>query len=242
MDNIFTLHLARLSLMLADHVYSSQPAYSGWQDDAIQAWANTHHGTELNQKLDEHNVGVAHHALLMGRSLPALRRSLPAIARHKTFRERAKEERFHWQNKAWDVASSLREKSAEQGFFGINMASTGCGKTFANARIMYALADEQAGCRFSVALGLRTLTLQTGQALQSRLRLDDDTLAVVTGAAAVKELYQGMTPKIPAVPATKRSSPAITTCITKGQPVAGSLSSGWRKNRRSIAWSVLRCW
>ncbi|HAV1556733.1 TPA: type I-F CRISPR-associated helicase Cas3 [Enterobacter hormaechei subsp. steigerwaltii] len=189
LDNLFTLHLSRLSLMLADHFYSSQPAYSGWQDDAVQIWANSN--PEPNQKLDEHNVGVAHHALLMGRSLPTLRRALPAIARHKTFRERAKDPRFHWQNKAWDVASSLRDKSAEQGFFGINMASTGCGKTFANARIMYALADEQEGCRFSVALGLRTLTLQTGHALQSRLGLDDDTLAVVTGAAAVKELYQG---------------------------------------------------
>lgn len=191
LNNLFTLHLARLALMLADHVYSSQPAYAGWQDDAFQAWANSdRQSRQLKQKLDEHNVGVAHQALLMGRSLPVLRRSLPAIARHKTFRERAKEKRFHWQNEAWNVASSLREKSAEQGFFGINMASTGCGKTFANARIMYALADEQAGCRFSVALGLRTLTLQTGQALQSRLGLDDDALAVVTGAAAVKELYQ----------------------------------------------------
>ncbi|HCM9099635.1 TPA: type I-F CRISPR-associated helicase Cas3 [Enterobacter hormaechei subsp. steigerwaltii] len=189
LDNLFTLHLSRLSLMLADHFYSSQPAYSGWQDDVVQIWANSN--PEPNQKLDEHNVGVAHHALLMGRSLPTLRRALPAIARHKTFRERAKDPRFHWQNKAWDVASSLRDKSAEQGFFGINMASTGCGKTFANARIMYALADEQEGCRFSVALGLRTLTLQTGHALQYRLGLDDDTLAVVTGAAAVKELYQG---------------------------------------------------
>ena len=192
LDNLFTLHLARLSLMLADHVYSSQPAYLAWQDDAVPCWANSDRlSGQLKQKLDEHNVGVAHQALLMGRSLPALRRSLPAIARHKTFRERAKESRFHWQNKAWDVASSLREKSAGQGFFGINMASTGCGKTFANARIMYALSDEHEGCRFSVALGLRTLTLQTGQALQSRLGLDDDTLAVVTGAAAVKELYQG---------------------------------------------------
>lgn len=189
LDNLFTLHLSRLSLMLADHFYSSQPAYSGWQDDAVQIWANSN--PEPNQKLDEHNVGVAHHALLMGRSLPTLRRALPAIARNKAFRERAKDPRFFWQNKAWDVASSLRDKSAEQGFFGINMASTGCGKTFANARIMYALADEQEGCRFSVALGLRTLTLQTGHALQSRLGLDDDTLAVVTGAAAVKELYQG---------------------------------------------------
>lgn len=192
MDNVFILHLARLSLMLADHVYSSQPAYAGWQDDAVQCWANSDRQSGLlRQKLDEHNVGVAHLALLMGRSLPTLRRSLPAIARHKTFRERAKVPRFYWQNQAWDTALALREKSVEQGFFGINMASTGCGKTFANARIMYALADEQAGCRFSVALGLRTLTLQTGQALQSRLGLDDDTLAVVTGAAAVKELYQG---------------------------------------------------
>jgi CRISPR-associated endonuclease/helicase Cas3 len=192
LDNLFTLHLARMSLMLADHVYSSLPPYLGWQDDACQTWANSDRQSgQLKQKLDEHNIGVAHHALLMGRSLPTLRRSLPAIARHKTFRERAKDPRFHWQNKAWDVAQSLREKSAEQGFFGINMASTGCGKTFANARIMYALADEPEGCRFSVALGLRTLTLQTGQALQSRLGLDDDTLAVVTGSAAVRDLYQG---------------------------------------------------
>ncbi|WP_253377960.1 type I-F CRISPR-associated helicase Cas3f [unidentified bacterial endosymbiont] len=192
LDNLFTLHLARLSLMLADHVYSAQPAYAKWQDDAFPAWANSDRKTrQLNQKLDEHNVGVAHLALLMGRSLPTIRRTLPAITRHKTFRERAKDARFHWQNLAWDVASSLRQKSAEQGFFGINMASTGCGKTFANARIMYGLADEKEGCRFSVALGLRTLTLQTGQALQSRLGLDDDTLAVLTGSAAVRELYQG---------------------------------------------------
>lgn len=191
LDNLFTVHLARLSLMLADHFYSSQPPYLAWQDADYDVWANSDRQTkQLKQKLDEHNTGVAHHALLLGRTLPWLRRSLPAITRHKTFRERAKDPRFHWQNKAWDIASSLRERSIEQGFFGVNMASTGCGKTFANARIMYALADESEGCRFSVALGLRTLTLQTGQALQSRLGLDDDALAVVTGSAAVRELYE----------------------------------------------------
>lgn len=190
LDNLFTLHLARLSLMLADHFYSSQSPHVSWQDDSYNAWANSDRQTkQLKQKLDEHNTGVAHYALLLGRSLPLLKRSLPAIARHKSFRERAKDARFRWQDKAWDVASALRERSAEQGFFGINMASTGCGKTFANARIMYALADEQEGCRFSVALGLRTLTLQTGQALQSRLGLDEDVLAVVTGSTAVRELY-----------------------------------------------------
>src|SRR5690606_13627858 len=54
LDNLFTLHLARLSLMLADHVYSSQPAYSKWQDDAVQCWANSDRQSRLlKQKLDE---------------------------------------------------------------------------------------------------------------------------------------------------------------------------------------------
>lgn len=93
-----------------------------------------------------------------------------------------------------------------------------------------------------MALGLRTLTLQTGQALQSRLGLDDDTLAVVTGAAAVKELYQGNDAEDTSSASDETFSPATITCITKGRPVAASRSSGWRKNRRSIARSVPRCW
>lgn len=154
LDQCFTAHLARLSLMLADHHYSAQQPAVGWQDADYHAWANTdRQSRQLKQKLDEHNVGVAHHALLLGRSLPALRRHLPAITRHKGFRERAQDQRYRWQNRAWDAAESLRDTSRKQGFFGINMASTGCGKTFANARIMYALAQEEEGCRFTVAWG-----------------------------------------------------------------------------------------
>lgn len=190
-DQTFTLHLARLSLMLADHHYSAQMPVTKWQDPEYGAWANTDRQTgERKQKLDEHNVGVSHHAFLLARSFSGLRQHLPAIARHKGFRERAKDPRYHWQNKAWDVAVSLREHASQHGFFGINMASTGCGKTFANARIMYALANEEQGCRFSVALGLRTLTLQTGEALRTRLGLGEDDLAVLVGSPAVKELQQ----------------------------------------------------
>ncbi|KMV35085.1 type I-F CRISPR-associated helicase Cas3f [Franconibacter pulveris] len=191
MEQHFTLHLARLALMFADHFYSAKAAYSGWQDERYSVWANSERATgRLKQKLDEHVSGVAHHALLLGRSLPWVRRSLPAIARHKKFRERAKEQRFLWQNRAGEMTESLREEAKRQGFFGINMASTGCGKTFANARIMYALSEEQEGCRFTVALGLRTLTLQTGDALRTRLGLNDDDLAVLTGSQAVRTLHQ----------------------------------------------------
>ena len=48
---------------------------------------------------------------------------------------------------------------------------TGCGKTLANARVMYALADPALGMRCAFALGLRTLTLQTGRAFRQLLQL-----------------------------------------------------------------------
>src|SRR6478609_9301039 len=70
------------------------------------------------------------------------------------------------------------------------MASTGCGKTLANGRILYGLADTRRGARFTVALGLRTLTLQTGEAYRERLALGDDDMAVLVGGGAVKELFE----------------------------------------------------
>jgi len=190
LQDTFTSHLARLSLMLADHVYSASEVTLKWQDKKYKAYANTDRKTrKLKQKLDEHNVGVGHNAYLFARSLPWLRQGLPAITHHKGFKQRSKDARFRWQDKAYDLACGLRERSEKQGFFGINMASTGKGKTFANARIMYGLANESLGCRFSVALGLRTLTLQTGDALQERLHLTEDDLAVLIGSQAVRELH-----------------------------------------------------
>ncbi|MTH48178.1 type I-F CRISPR-associated helicase Cas3f [Intestinirhabdus alba] len=191
MEQPFILHMARFCLMLADRFCSSGDPQPHWQDPLYPVWANSDRSSgALKLRVDEHLTGVAHHALLVGRQLMRARASLPAIARHKGFRQRAIDPLFQWQNKAWDVAVALRERSREQGFFGVNMASTGCGKTFANARIMYALADEQKGCRFTIALGLRTLTLQTGDALRRRLHLDEDDLAVLVGSPAVKQLWQ----------------------------------------------------
>lgn len=191
MEDAFTLHLSRLVLMLADHHYSSQDPTPKWQDSAYRAYANTHRETkQYKQTLDEHLIGVGINGLLLAKTLPALRQTLPAITRHKGFKKRVKNARFRWQDKAYELAASLQGRSGQQGFFGVNMASTGCGKTFANGRIMYGLANETLGCRFSVALGLRTLTLQTGNALRERLKLQDDDLAVMIGSQAVRDLHE----------------------------------------------------
>lgn len=193
MKDNFTSHLARLSLMLADHSYSAGEKYDKWWDDEYVVYANTEKlkngKRQLKQRLDEHNIGVGQNALLLARQLPRLRAQLPALGLHKTLRKRSSNSNYRWQDKAFDLAESVAEKSREQGFFGVNMASTGKGKTFANARIMYGLSDEQIGSRFSIALGLRTLTLQTGDALRERLKLDSDELAVLIGSQAVSELY-----------------------------------------------------
>lgn len=225
LTNRFALHLSRLVLMLADHDYSSRLATAGWQSADYQAWANTDSSTKaLKQKLDEHNIGVGQNALLLGRSLPKLRQTLPAMTRHKGFKQRTANARFRWQDAAFDTASALRERSAQQGFFGVNMASTGCGKTFANARIMYALADEKIGCRFSVALGLRTLTLQTGDALRDKLQLQSDDLAVLIGSSSVQQLHQMHR----AVPIDDVSSQSAERLFSEHQYVRydGSLDDG----------------
>jgi len=197
LEQRFTAHLSRLALMLADHHYSSLPASDKWQDRSYRAYANTEHKTKKRkQQLDEHTIGVAHNAFLLAASFPKLRKTLPAINRHKDFKRPSQNDRFRWQNKAYDLACGVRDRANEHGFFGVNMASTGCGKTFANARIMYGLADEKLGCRFSIALGLRTLTLQTGDALRERLHLQSDDLAVLIGSQAVQQLHEQRTGEV----------------------------------------------
>jgi CRISPR-associated endonuclease/helicase Cas3 len=119
-----------------------------------------------------------------------LQKYLPRIARHRGFRKRSKDAHYRWQDKAFDLAAAIQNRSSQQGFFGVNMASTGCGKTLANGRIMYALADQKLGVRFNIAIGLRTLTLQTGDAYRDRLGLGAEDLAVLVGGGSVRALHE----------------------------------------------------
>ncbi|MCD2453225.1 type I-F CRISPR-associated helicase Cas3f [Methylicorpusculum oleiharenae] len=186
----FVMHLSRLALMLADHHYSAKDAQTRWQDAHYQAFANTDEHRQPKQKLDEHNIGVSQHAFEFIINLRRLREELPTLADNKTLTKGPKEDKEPWQTKAFQAAQQIQSQVKDQGFFGINMASTGKGKTLANARIMYGLADESEGCRFSVALGLRTLTLQTGEALQERLELDKTDIATLIGSQAILRLNQ----------------------------------------------------
>lgn len=139
----YLLHLSRLALMLADHYYSSEDSHKRYGDKVGKGkalYANTDRKTgQLKQRLDEHLIGVEVNASRIVRALPRLADQLPRLV-HRGFRQRAIPA-FAWQNRAWELSEGLRNRSHEQGFFGVNLASTGCGKTLANGRILYGLAD-----------------------------------------------------------------------------------------------------
>jgi CRISPR-associated endonuclease/helicase Cas3 len=186
----YALQLGRMSLVLGDHHYSSLKADPSLQGSNYPVFANTDRDTGARkQKLDEHLIGVERVTKSICAALPKLNAELPRLARHKGLTRRTANPSFSWQNDAFELTRRCRVQSAGLGFFGVNLASTGCGKTLANARIMYALAEPNLGARFSIALGLRTLTLQTGTALRERLGLSSDEMAVLVGSAAVRELY-----------------------------------------------------
>lgn len=194
----YVMHLARLSLMLADHHYSSLST-TGRASGRVEVpsgyplWANLRreHGKQVgNQTLDEHLIGVARDCGAITHALPRFADDLPSLRQHKPLRARSSDSRYRWQDHAAELAGSRRAQAAEHGAFIVNMASTGCGKTLGNARIMNALADTERGFRCAFALGLRTLTLQTGRAFRELLQLRDDQLAIRVGGSSSKALFE----------------------------------------------------
>ena len=193
LSNPYVMHVSRLCLMLVDHHYSSltDMALRVRMPKGYRLYANTEGSNgRLNQALDEHLIGVARHSREVTHALPRFDEHLPGLVKHKKLRQRSEHKRFRWQDKAAELAATTRNRSARHGAFIVNMASTGCGKTLANARIMYSLADPAKGMRCAFAMGLRTLTLQTGRAFRDLLSLGDDELAIRVGGSASRSLFE----------------------------------------------------
>ena len=192
LEQRYTAHLTRLALMLGDHSYSRGSSNDADQDASYAPLANLSNFRQPKQKLDEHNIGVAKAAREIVTALPGLSASLPelelskdSLLSKKLDKKDPLFKKFGWQNDTIKVAKKIKTHAPKEGFFGVNMASTGKGKTIANAKILHALGST----RFNVALGLRTLTLQTGTSFRDDLELDDSQLATLIGGTAIKELY-----------------------------------------------------
>jgi CRISPR-associated endonuclease/helicase Cas3 len=189
-----SLYLSRLCMMLGDHFYSSLEKNNEWKSE-IELFANTDRKTKsLKQKLDEHLVGVCKNSLNIAQVLYHFSDSMESAHDIKTLQRRSPKG-FEWQDKAIDEIKKFRENNKNSsnencGFFIVNIASTGCGKTIANAKIARALSHDQESLRFILALGLRTLTLQTGDVYKKQIGLDSNDLAVLIGSKAIQELHE----------------------------------------------------
>lgn len=183
----YIISYTRLALMLGDYNYSSEPADENWNTTS-KLYANTNRETkECKQKLDEHLVGVAKNSKTVVKNIPKISESMP---RSKVYLDLIKTSppQFEWQNIAVKKIKSNQKNKKRTGSFIINMASTGCGKTIANAKIMQAFSDDKK-LRFTLALGLRTLTLQTGDEFRDKMGISSNDLGVLIGSKPVLELH-----------------------------------------------------
>lgn len=191
---------ARTALIFADHTVSAlnriDPATPA---NATTVCANTYRSAPnqtgaLNQTLDWHldNVGSRAAELVTrmhGMDLPGLtEKSVESICQ----RAPAK---YAWQNTAADalqtaVRSLPEEIKGQVPVLVFNIAGTGSGKTRMNVRAACVLRDGQSAPRLSIALNLRSLTLQTGAALRSQLKIGEDELATVIGDETVRKLFR----------------------------------------------------
>lgn len=193
LDDPYLSHVARMVLMLSDHYYSRLDANKSLNDPRYKPYANTDQKGKLKQHLDEHLIGVSQSAQQILSAAYPFEHAFPRLIRKNDFEEKTTNEYFKWQDRAFAEARFIQQHYSDYGFFGVNLASTGRGKTLANFKIMSGLSDPQLGARFNIALGLRTLTLQTGRALRHKLKLDDTELAVMVGGGAVKDLFEKFT-------------------------------------------------
>ncbi|MFA7108481.1 MAG: type I-F CRISPR-associated helicase Cas3f [Sphaerochaetaceae bacterium] len=183
---------ARLHLMLGDYSFSSEPKDNKY-GCKTELYANTESDNiTLKQYLNEHILGVKTYSLKSIYSVNRGLLNLPGIENtRKLLRKTSKISPYFWQDKAVNSINKWRcEQNENFGFFAVNLASTGCGKTFVNAKVMKALDFDSKPCRFNVALGLRTLTLQTGDVYRDKIGLDETELAVVVGSDAVIKLHE----------------------------------------------------
>ena len=184
------LQYMRLGMMMGDYFASAKPARPDW-NSKCNLYANTDREKNPKQKLDEHLVGVAEQALKFLHRLPQFEDRMEFLYDARQIRKKSSGP-YAWQNTVVEQITSRREEleqeSCDSGWFVVNMASTGCGKTIANAKIMRAISRNGERLRYVLALGLRSLTLQTGEEYRSRLGLSKADMAVLVGDAASRDL------------------------------------------------------
>jgi CRISPR-associated endonuclease/helicase Cas3 len=170
------LYLARPSLILADYNASFNKKVCKKQNPKEIVYANTieKDGKTLwADSLVDHQIKVGELADELYEHLVMRSNSVVKQAQHIKPSEKPRQlenpdnpgedSSFYWQ---YAISTELKKKDIQAGFFGVLMSKTGAGKTKAAPQIMCSLSGNT---RFNIALGMRTLTMQTYNAYVSDL-------------------------------------------------------------------------
>lgn len=191
------LTYARPLLILSDHLGSALKRDTRAPSNDL-LWANTRQKDGhvcVGDSLHTHVQNVVGHArrqcqlfFHLANNDLELFPSLSPQAIRQTAALRLPSGPFAWQSKAYEFLKGM-PKPALGGnpTFALVTAATGSGKTVGAAQLALALGSK----RFTYCLGLRTLTLQTGQSYRKDLKLGPADLATVIGDASAQKAFEG---------------------------------------------------
>ena len=197
---------ARAALVFADHVVSAERTgdvepTSAHPDDLFANTTVSARQRWLNQPLSWHLQHVSDRAggilwrmaaaTVSGMS-PLPGDSLEGLSDETVDRLRAPagaQGRFAWQNRAAAMLEAGRQAHPDAPALVFNMAGTGAGKTRLNLRAVCALSRDRRP-RVAIALNLRSLTLQTGRALQTSIGIGGDEIATIIGDDVTRRLAE----------------------------------------------------
>lgn len=189
-----SLH-ARAALIHADHIVSAEQ-YSLGKVEKVSLFANTKmkdtgkgkKEKQQDQPLDWHLQQVGDRASYIATkmatdlNMPGLcEQSVEYICQPSTL------PRFQWQNTVANALQKQMLKTPDLPCLILNIAGTGSGKTRMNLRAACTLRPDDP--RIAIALNLRSLTLQTGEALKTSMNLSDDEIAVIIGDKVSQHLF-----------------------------------------------------
>lgn len=196
---------ARAALIHADHTVSGEQ-YSETKPENVSLFANTKiknspQGKKeriQDQPLDWHLQQVGDRSayiatkMMTDLNLSGLsEQTIEFICQPSTL------PRFQWQNIVANALQKQINKMPDTPCLILNIAGTGSGKTRMNLRAACTLRPNDP--RIAIALNLRSLTLQTGDALKSSMNLSDDEIAVIIGDQVSQKLFNESREKEPVV-------------------------------------------
>lgn len=248
---------ARAALIFADHSISSLKEKEPGMDDILYANTKKFDGvTHRNQPLEKHltlvcdNAGETfrHMAQLtaLAQSRNASYEPLSGLSEETVERITAPSDassRFNWHNRCAQALAEIHERHPDASALILNTASTGSGKTVMNARTACIMSRE-ANLRFSIALNLRSLTLQTGDALADRLHIGKDELSTVIGDRTAQQLHDHtktvMTDNVDPSEGNEdeNRTEAEIDCVGSDHPLPEWLSPFFNKERERLVLST----